>query len=323
MQDILGSANPVEGRDRNITVLEALEASVDKIHASFVDQPEVEAELKHSIGGTFLRLGHYDKAEKLLEESLQLFQNQFGPDDPSLTEPLNILAILRHERGDYREAEEYYRRALDLAIRQHGEMHADVTGIQSNLALLLQDQGDLKGAEPIFRKTLQTYRELLGHKHVNVATDINNLGRLLFETKEYEESAVLFEEALSIFGKERHPYLAVCMGNKAELLMAIGEYQEAKAIFTEALGFGLEQFGEKNQDVAKLRAKYGECLVKLNDYERAEKQLEIALPLLQESLGVQDSLTQRVISNLAEIYDVRGNPEKAVQLRTLLTAEQQ
>lgn len=323
MQDTLGSANPVEGRGRDITVLEALEASIDKIHESFIEQPEVESELKSNIGVTFLRLGRYDKAEALLREALHLYRQQFGPDDPMLIVPINNLAILKQERGNYSEAENYYRRALELAIQHYGETHQNVTPIMSNLALLLQDQGDLKGAEPLFRKSLQTDRRLFGDKHLNVAFDINNLGRLLFQSKKYEESALHFEEALSIFQEENHPYLAVCMGNQGELLVAMDENQKAETVLAEALALGLEQLGEKNQDVAKIRAKYGECLVKLNKYELAEEQLEMALSLLKESLGLEDSRTQKVISSLAEICDARGNIDRAAQFRTLLIEKRQ
>jgi len=289
MQDTLGSANPVEGRSRDITVLEALEASVDKIHESFVEQPKVEAELKFNIGITFLRLGRYDRTEALLREALYLFQQRFGPDDPVQIAPLNSLAMLRHERGDYREAESFYRRALDLAIQLHGEAHQDVTGIMGNMALLLQEQGNFHGAESLLRKNLQTDRKLLGNKHLNVAIDLSSLGRLLFEIGKYEESALHFGEASSILQEERHPYLAVSMGNEGEVLAAMGEYQKAEAVLTEALAIGLKQLGENNQAVAKVRTKSGECRVKVNKYELAEEQLETALPILQDSLGLQDS----------------------------------
>jgi serine/threonine protein kinase/Tfp pilus assembly protein PilF len=319
LQTTLGSANPIEGRGRNITVLEALEASIGQIHETFIGQPEVEAELRFNIGITFLRLGHYDKAETLLKESLQIFQQQLGPENPILVAPLNSLAILKQERGDYKEAEGYFRRALALAIRQNGEEHPDVISIMSNLAVLLQEQGDLAAAEPLVRKNLQTDRKLLGKENLNVAIDLNGLGRLLMEKKEYEESALVFEEAMRIFQKEQSPALALCMGNQGELLTAKGEYPRAEAVLAKALALGLQRFGEKNQDVAKIRAKYGFCLIKLRNYDPAEQQLGMSLPILQDSLGVRDKWTQRVIGYLVELYQDRGNSEKAARYQAFLT----
>jgi serine/threonine protein kinase/Tfp pilus assembly protein PilF len=319
LQETLGSANPFEGRHRDITVLEALESSVSKIHDSFVGHPEVEAELKQTVGVTFLRLGRYDKAEALLKESLQIYQQQLGPDDPKLIAPLNSLAILKQERGGYREAENYFRRALALGIRKYGEENSDVSGILCNLALLLQEQGNLSAAEPLMRKNLQLDRKLFGEQNPSVAVDLNNLGRLLLEKKEYEEGTRVFEEARSIFQKEQNAGLAICMGNQGELLIAQGDYQKAEAVLAEALGLGLKQLGERSQDVAKIRAKYGSCLIKQRNYDRAEEQLGIAFALLQGDLGMQDKWTQRVIRYLVELYDARGDQRKATQFRALLT----
>ena len=152
-----------------------------------------------------------------------------------------------------------------------------------------------------------------------MAIDLNGLGRLLLEKKEYEESTLVFEEAMRIFQKERSPVLALCMGNQGELLAAKGEYQKAETVLAKALALGLEKFGEQNQDVAKIRAKYGSCLVKLKNYGLAEQQLESSFPILQDSLGVRDKWTQRVIGYLVELYKARGNIEKAAKYQALLT----
>jgi eukaryotic-like serine/threonine-protein kinase len=322
LQETLGSANPVEGSNRDITVLEALEASVSNIHRSFEGQPEIEAELKTNIGITFLRLGHYDKAEQLLKESLQMFQQQFGPEDPILTAPLNGLAVLKQECGAYKEAEGYYRRAMKLAIRNQGEENPDVISILSNLGLVLQDQGALAEAEPLLRRCLQIDRKLFaGKNELNIAIDLNNLGRLLLQKREFEESNSLFEQAAAIFRKARHPWLAACMGNQGEILIAKGEYQKAEKVLSEALELGIEQFGNESQDVVKIRAKYGQCLLKQKKYDLAKNQLEIALPILQSSLGVHGEWTQRTIDGLVVIYDARGDARNAARLRALRTPQ--
>jgi eukaryotic-like serine/threonine-protein kinase len=318
LQETLGSANPVEGRSREITLLEALEASAGKIHESFVGQPEVEAELKSNIGVTFLRLGHYDKAETLLKESLQIYRMLVSPEDAILAAPLNGLAVLKQECGKFKEAEGYYRQALAIAIRKHGEEHPDVISILSNLALLLQDQGDLKGAEPLLRKSLQIDRKLFsGQSDLNIAIDLSNLGRLLLQKKEFKESELLFNEAAIIFRKKQHPWLAACMGNQGELLIATGEYQKAETILSEALALAIQQLGKESQDVAKIRAKYGLCLLRQNKYDLSEAQLRMAYPILQDSLGMQGEWTQRTLDNLAALYEARGDLQQAAHFRAL------
>jgi len=318
MQETLSSANPIEGENRDITLLEVLENSIDRIHDSFSDQPEVEAELKRNIGVTFLRLGHYEKAEVLFKDSLYISQHQLSNDRFYVTVSLNDLAVLKQEQGDYEEAEDYYRRALKLSIEKNGEEDPEATSIMSNLGLLLQAKGDLTASEEILRKVLKIDREIFDDKDLNVATDLNNLGNLLTEKKEYEESAPLISEACSIFREKQHPWLAVCLGNQGNLLTEKGEYQKAEQVLAEALSLGLKRLGEKNQDVALIRYKYGKCLLKLKQLDSAQEQLEAAFPVLRESMGIEDSQTQRVIGKLVELYAAKGDRGKESRFRDYL-----
>ena len=317
MQETLGSANPIEGQGREITLLEVLENSVDRIHESFTDQPDVEAQLKFNIGGTFLRLGYYEMAETLLKESLDLFQRHFGTEDSRTISPTNSLAMLKQELGDYEASETYYRQALELSTRVNGEEHQDTIFIMSNLALLLQAKEDLDAAEQLMRRILRIESRILGDQDFYVALDRNNLGNLLIRKEEYEESEILLKKACSIL-KGKPPWLAVCMGNQGQLLTATGDYQKAESILAEALSVGLEHLGEKNQDVAIIRYKYGNCLLKQRKLDNAEEQLEIALPILQQSLGLQNRLTQQVIGGLVELYALKGDREKESNIRALL-----
>jgi serine/threonine protein kinase/Flp pilus assembly protein TadD len=322
LQDTLGSANPIEGNSRNVTVLEALKTATDRINEAFSDQPEVEAEIKQTIGLTYLRLGHYEEAERLLRSSLKMWQDLRGQEHPDLAAPVTSLAVLRHERGDYEEAESLYRSALLIKRREHGgDENEDVLNILNNLALLLQDKGDFVAAEPIFRKILKIDRKIFGREHLYVAIDLNNLGRFLKLKKNYVESELLLRESIDILRKEQHPWLSIALGNLGELLTEKGDYQDAELIFEEALTIGKKQLGEQNQDLAKLRSKYGLCLTKLNHFEKAEEQLLAALPILLDSLGEYNEWTQMTISYLINLYTAWDKEAKANEYRAFLSSK--
>jgi serine/threonine protein kinase len=322
LQDTLSSANPIEGSDRDITVLEALEQAADEIPQSFKDQPEVEAELKHNIGITYLRLGHYDEAEELLTSSLNMWQEIRGANHPDLAAPLTSLAVLKHEQGNYEDAEKLYREALSIKRKQHGEEHEDVMNILNNLALVLQDKGDLAAAEQHFRKILEIDRKIWGENHLYVAIDLNNLGRLLKEKRAYQEAEPFLREAVEILKKEQHPWLSISLGNLGELLAEKGDYMNAEPMFVEAVTLGERKLGRENQDVAKLRTKYGFCLINLENLEKAEEQLLLALPVLRNSLGEQNEWTQKTIRYLVELYKVWGKEEIAEEYEKFLISRQ-
>ncbi len=323
LQDTLGSANPIEGSARDITVLEALATATDKIEESFMNQPEVEIEVRHTIGVTYLRLGHYDKAKDMLRSALKVARKTYTADHPELAVPLTSLAVLLHERGKFDEAESLYREALDIRQKHFGRKDPDVASILSNLGILLQDKGDYEAAEPIFREILDIDRKLLGDDDLNVAIDLNNLGNLLRDMGDYEASEPFLEEAISILQKHEHPWVSIAMSNLGELMNRIGDYDAAEPIFEEALSIGLEHLGDKNQDIAKLRSRYGECLLNLGKFEKAEGELLAALPILRDTLGEQDVRTQQTLSLLIELYEALNKKDEAEKYRQLLLPHEQ
>jgi serine/threonine protein kinase/tetratricopeptide (TPR) repeat protein len=322
LQDTLGSANPIEGSDRDITVLEALEIASDKIEEAFSNQPEVEVEVRHTIGVTYLRLGHYDRAEDMLRSSLRVARTVYSPDFPELAAPLTSLAVLLHDRGKFDDAEALYREALEIRQKHYGREDADVASILSNLGIVLQDKGDYEAAEPIFREILDIDRKLLGETDLNVAIDLNNLGNLLRNKGDYKASESYLREAISILQTHEHPWVSMAMSNLGDLMNRKGDYESAKPIFEEALAIGLAHLGDKNQDIAKLQSRYGKCLLKLGQYEEAEINLLRALPILMDTLGEHDARTQETIGLIIELYEALNSEVEAEKYRQLLLSRE-
>ena len=319
--ETLGSANPVEGKGRDVTVLEALKSATEKIDQAFPAQPRVEGEVRTVIGITYLRLGRYEEAEELLRAALKILEGTLGRDHPDIAPSLNSLGILRQERGDYREAESFQSRALAILRNKYGDQNQDVLSIQSNLALLYQDMGKNEEAAKLMRQTLASDRKLYGNEHVNVAIDLNNLGNLLLKNGDYKESEPLLREAAAILKKQDQPELSIIMGNLGELIAKKGDPAAAEPILADALATGLQVFGGQNQDVAKIRSKYGACLIQLRKFDKAEEELLAALPVLRDSLGVQNETTQGIISRLVELYEAWGKEEEASKYRALLSSQ--
>jgi serine/threonine protein kinase/tetratricopeptide (TPR) repeat protein len=322
LQDTLGSANPIEGSDRDITVLEALETASDKIEEAFSNQPEVEVEVRHTIGVTYLRLGHYDRAEDMLKSALTVARKTYPPDHSELAAPLTSLAVLLHERGKLDEAEALYREALEIRQKHFGPEDEGAASILSNLGIVLQDKGDYEAAEVIFREILDIDRKLLGDDDLNVAIDLNNLGNVMRDKGDYEAGESYLREAISILQKHEHPWVSVAMSNLGELMNRKGDYKAAQPIFEEALAIGLEQLGDKNQDVAKLQSRYGECLLRLGKYKEAEKKLLAALPILMDTLGESDARTKQTIGLTVELYEALKKKTEAEKYRKLLLSRE-
>ena len=319
--ETLGTANPIEGARRDVTILEALQSAAEKIDSSFTGQPEIAAHLKETIGTTYLRLGYYEEAEPLLRASVKMCETLFGRDSPEILDPLSALAILRQERGDLAEAEAFTRRGLEIKIRQAGEENADTANLMNNLAVLLEEKGDLIEAERLYRRILEIDRRLHGDHDLSVAVDLNNLGNLLGKQGDFTAGEASLREAVAIFREKKHPWLGPSLGNLGNLLTLKGDPAAARKLFEEALPFGLETLGEKNQELAKLRYKYALCLTKLGDYAEAERQLLAGFEVLRNTTSLESYWVQRSVVAFVELYMAWAKPDRAAEFRALIRAK--
>ena len=258
-----------------------------------------------------------EKTKGQLRSAIRLLTGRQAEDHPDLAAVLNALAILRQERGDLAEAEALLRRSLAVTrrLRTGREPGQDETDILSNLALLLQDKNELGEAEGLMREILSNDRRALGPGHVNVGIDLNNLGLLLVRQGRFAESEPFLRDAIGIFEKADHAGLVLALGNLGEALTGSGRYLEAEPVLARAVALGAPRLGKQNQDLAKLRVKYGACLLGLKRYAAAEEQARAALPVLRASLGDRHEWTQRTVRLLISVYEAWGKPDKAAQYR--------
>jgi tetratricopeptide (TPR) repeat protein/predicted Ser/Thr protein kinase len=319
LQETLSSANPVEGSRRDITVLEALAESTNKLIGAFPNDPEVEIELRSNIGVTYLRLGQLLESERMLQSALSLARTTYGPDRYELADLHNSLAVLLHDMGRHRQAEEHYREALRITRKHRGEYDADVAGILSNLGLLLRDTGDYEEAERALREAFEIDSKILGENHLNVAVDLNNLGTLQLAKGDGAAASETLARAVVTFRQAKHPWLAVCLGNLGEALMLEGADFEAERKLEEALVTGIDSLGEQSLDVAKIRSKYATCLSHLERTAEAEQQLLLALESLEGSVGDDHETTRETLSLLADLYEETGRPQSAERYRARLS----
>jgi serine/threonine-protein kinase len=320
--ETLGSANPFEGRGRETTVLEALRLAAAKLEGAFPGQPGVEAGVRYTIGVTYLRLGRFDEAEPMLRSAIRLLGDQQGEASPALVDALSALGILRQNRGDLAEGETLLRQALAEVRRQRkgGEPGRDETDVLANLALLLQERQDWDEAEAMTREVLARHRKTLGPDDVGVATDLNNLGLLLARRGRPAEGAPLMREAVVILEKAGNAALPIVLGNLGEALCASRRCADAEPVLARGVALGAARLGDESQDVARVRVKYGECLLDLRRYADAEAQALAALPVMRGSVGESGEWTQRTVRLLANVYEAWGRPAEAERYRKLVTS---
>ena len=182
------------------------------------------------------RLGELAAAEGLVEEALRLFRSRGDADGRMRS--LNLLGVIRFERGRLREAEEALAEALNLATQLGDSLLA--ARACNNLASAIHLRGRPDEAVGLYRGALLAYQRLGDRR--GTAEAYHNLGLIFRQLGEWRDAEDATGEALrhaEVVGERG--LLALATTGRAELMVerdrlaqAAQELQRAGRLAAEA-----------------------------------------------------------------------------------------
>ena len=83
LKEMIEGVGPSRALGQDTKMLkEILDKTAERVGKELKRQPEVEAELRNTIGSVYLALGQYDKAEAMHSQALRIITNAFGVNRP-------------------------------------------------------------------------------------------------------------------------------------------------------------------------------------------------------------------------------------------------
>jgi len=261
VQRMLSAADPY-AQGGLLTVPEVLDEASLRAGVELSNDPELEAEVRTTLGLTWLNLGSWEASERELRRALEVREERLGPDHVDVARSLHHLCALLLARGaPPRAAEPGCRRAL-LIARSAGEEPL-VAAILNTLGGILGGQGLLPEAEAAHRESLELRRRVLGPKHPDVAESLNDLAVVLGLRGELERAEALHVEALEIIREAlgpEHPQVAAALSNLATIRESRGELEAAESTYWRALELRRRVLGDEHPDLAWTRVNLASLL---------------------------------------------------------------
>jgi serine/threonine-protein kinase len=189
--DPYGYSDPGLTRGTSMTVRELLKRNQVKLATAFKDDPLIRAQLLATLGAVYRSLGHYEEAELMLREALEMRRRLLGEEHADIAASLHSLAILSFIKGDYEEAEALCREALEMNRRLLGGEHPCVGNNINTLADILNARGQAAEAEVLIYEALSIFREVLPPDHWWIPNAESLLGSILTALGRYEEAEPL------------------------------------------------------------------------------------------------------------------------------------
>ncbi|MES2466424.1 MAG: serine/threonine-protein kinase [Verrucomicrobiota bacterium] len=301
------------GRDTKL-LMEILKDTEERLDTELTEQPEIEAELRHTIGTVHEDLGNFAQAEVMHRRAAELREELLGNGHPDLAESLTHVGHALFSQRKYEEAEILYRKLLILRKNLRGPDHPTLAGALGNMSAVLHVRGKSAEAEVLGREALAMHRRLLHHQHPDLATIINNMASLLYDQGKLDEAEILYRESREIFkgiyGVE-HPWVASTTHGLALVLQKQGHLPEAVILQRDALRMHRKLSGNEHPDVVYTLNGLAAMLVEQGNLDEAESLQREALEIAQRFIGKEDWKLDHALDKMTGILNQRGKPAEA------------
>jgi tetratricopeptide (TPR) repeat protein len=243
LQGMLRSANPDEAKDAEYTVRQLLNDFSASFRAGLVDQPEVEAEIRATIGRAYWRLGAPEMADPHLTKALELRRRLFGADHESVAEVLVDIAWCRNEQTRLPEAVEVALEALRI-YRACGTTGSPVFQASAVLQRVLLSSGNLDAAEKVTQEVLAQASDS-ATESPDIAVILHGQADLLVQRGRYREAEIVAQQAVEMHRRLNgpgHPETAWGLLALGSALQKQRKFTEAEAAMREALAIFRQRY---------------------------------------------------------------------------------
>ena len=248
-QNVLASARP-NRQGSGVTVVEAIDSAIVRADSSFKGEPDLQADIKLTLGSTLAGMYLYDRARPLLEDSYRLRRAiDGGAPSSQQADALFDLGAIEAEIGDAGRAESLYRASLDMRGRLPVVDSAEIFDGLSNVAEAMLNQGKLGESAALYDTVAKALDRLRPNDLERRAITRANLGTALSQLGRYVEAEPVLREAVRLFEQARgadDPGVASALQPLAGTLIFNRKYAEAEQMARRAVAINEKEFGRTN-----------------------------------------------------------------------------
>jgi eukaryotic-like serine/threonine-protein kinase len=320
LKDMLQGVGPSVARGRDTAMLrEILDKTAARVGKDLKTQPEVEAELKTTLGEVYQALGQYAQAEGMYREALRLRQGLWGNMNTNVADSLDRLGHeLRLCRGEAVESESLLEQALMIRTNLLGPEHVLVATTLDHLGGVQLYLGRLSEAVDLYQRSLAMRRHLLGSDSIEVAETLTILADTVRYQGRVEEAEAHAREALAILsrlipGETATLAVAAAQESLGGVLLETGQAEEALNLLRNVVTIRKDLLGSEHLDSASALYNLGRALRAAHRLAEAELMIREALAVCRRQVGRRHTLTAFCLEKLGDLGMEAGRPAEAEQ----------
>jgi serine/threonine-protein kinase len=277
-------------------------------------EPAVQAELFHTLGTLYARLGQFDRADGLLQSALDRRRRVFGTEHPAVAESLVAYGELRVQQARVEDGERLVREGLDMLAQLLPADHPDVARATVALGKVLEERGAYTDAIRLFEASVNVYSRSRDATP-DLADSLMHLANVHYYAGHLDLSESLNRRLLAMYRQlygSQHPLVADTLINLGNIDSSRGRYVAAGDLHRQALDVIRPWYGDDHPETASAMTILAQALV-------YQKRFDDALPLLRNALAIQERTYGSVHPRVAFALNEVGSA--SLQQRALDEAE--
>ena len=301
LEATLFGADPEE-RGPHASFFDAIDYAAGRVHRDLADVPEVEADVRFSLGFVYRRHGLYAKATDQLRAALHIRERVLGERDPRTLEVIEELGFLAYAHtGDFDAAALLLGRALETHEQAGRADSESAAWLCMKLGLVRLAQDDLRAAEALFERSRGPLEREYGSAYAS--RPMRELARCALRGGDAARAESLAREALRRCATaEEQEYIAARVRlTLAEACLATGKLDEADAIARDAQEALRKLLPETHPEVADLELVLARLERARGDASRARTHADKSLQMRRALLDARHPAILEAEVALAEI----------------------
>ena len=298
--------------NKEMTVIELLDAGREFIMQDLKDQPEVKVRLLNSMADAYQGMGDYKNAEELIDETIQL-QQSLHVSDIQLADSLNISGWNKYSAGKHRQALLAFNKALTLDVDK-------ATYFQSlqNVATAQAALAQFKQAKQNYEKVIEYNNSLPKQNEAKNAAALHNYAILLWDLAEYKKAKEIELKVLDIFIRnygENSSHASDAYNFLGTLSKSIdNDITSALEYYHKSLAIDRNLYPGQHQSIGYGLLDIGSLYFELRDYQQALKSFEEARDIFISLFGKDNLEVGNALNSIADVYFDFGEIKKAKDL---------
>ncbi len=306
-----------EGISMDVTGREALLAAEKMIPTSFSNQPLAEAQVRETLGATYIYQGDYARAAQQLEPALPVLRRMLGSDRELTLSVMNDLAVAYDCLGEYQKALPLMEETVGRCEAARGPDHRETLISMHGLATLYRELGREQDALTLELKTFERRKATLSPSHDETLSSMAELGNIYQLLGRLPDAISILEQELALARSNlppSHPTTVIAMGSLANAYSAADRFEDALPLREMVLEQRRRVYGiDAPQTLISqnnLAATYGFA----GRYKEAIALHEDTLKLRRAKLGEDHPDTLYSMHNLAYAYRKDGRLAEAIAM---------